>query len=98
MVVDNVLNEKRGMAFFVISCISLFLCLYFLNRDIARIGFYLLAIVGLVLIYKDRYKDCRESFVLKSSAIFVLLIMLAIYLSNICCSGTDFYSKPFIHL
>ena len=98
MVTDNVLNEKRKMTFFVISCISLFLWLYFLNRDIARIGFYLLGIVGLILIYKDRVKDCGKGFVLKSSAILVLLILLAIYLGNLCCGDTSYYSKPFIHL
>ena len=97
MVLDPIVNKKRGMSFFVISCISLFLCLYFLNRDIARIGFYLLAITGLIQIYRDGLKNCKKGFALKAVVLFALILLLAFFLSQVCCSGTDYYSKPFIH-
>ncbi len=98
MVLDTVMKEKRGLTFFVLCCISLFLWLYFLNRDIARIGVYLLAIVGLFLIFKDKYKGCSKEIVIRSGVIFAILMLLAIYLSNVCCGDTDYYNKPYIHM
>lgn len=97
MILSSTLGEKRGMTFFAIGCTSLFLYLYFINRDIARIGFYLLAIVGLFLIYKDRFKANRAGFVLKACILFVLLAMLAVYLSYACCYSTEYFTKPIIH-
>lgn len=90
-------NESLRMRYFVISCISLFLFLYFLNRDIARVGVYLLAIVGLFLIYKDGLKSCKKGFVLKATVLFAFLMMLALWLSQVCCSDSAYYNKPFIH-
>jgi len=98
MTTSTVVNEKRGMAFFVVSCVGFFICLYFLNRDIARVGFYLLAIAGLFLIYRDGFKDCSKGIALKACLLFVFFMLIALFLSNLCCSGTDYYSKPFIHM
>ena len=98
MTLDTIVAEKRGMTFFIICCISLFLWLYFLNRDIARIGVYLLAFVGLFLIFKNEYKGDRKKLVLNISFLFFILMLLAFFLSNACCSGTDYFNKPFIHM
>jgi len=90
-------SNKRVMPIFGIGCISIFICLYFLNRDIARVGVYLLAVVGLFQIYKNGFKICKDGFLLKAVALFAVLMLVALYLGGVCCSGTDYYSKPFVH-
>ncbi len=98
MILDVTLNKKNVITLFVICCASVFLWFYFLNRDIARVGVYLLAIVGLFQIFKDGDKSSGKEFLLKVGVVFVVLLLLAIYLGSECCGGQDYYSKPFIHM
>ena len=98
MVLFPSINDKHRMSIFVIGCVSVYLFLYFLNRDVARSGVYLLAIVGLYQIYRDGLKNHTREFWLKALSIFIILLIVAYYLSSVCCGGTEYYNKPYIHL
>ncbi len=93
-----VLEKNQRLTNFVIYCTGLFLCLYFLNRDIARIGVYLIAIVGLYYLYKNGFRRSQKYFWFISAVIFVFFILIADFLSKTCCAGQEYYIKPFIHL
>lgn len=81
----------------VIACIAIYLLLYFLNRDVARAGAYILALIGLYEVYRDNMGRYSREFVLKVIIIFSVAITITIYLNSICCDNNFFVNKPFLH-
>lgn len=81
-----------------ISCIALYLLLIFYIRDLARVGFYLLALVGLFIAYQEVFKNKKCTLIKYSAVIGGVLFLLAIYLSQNCCINTENYYKPYLHL
>jgi len=96
----KLLNYTKSYSWYsalVVVCILDYFLLYFLNRDIARVGAYLLGLVGLVLIYVDYKGKYNKEFFIWLFVVFCISFLLAFYLHYICCKNIDGNSRSFLH-
>lgn len=91
-------NKQNLLTFFVTGCICLYLFLYFYNRDIARVGVYLLALLGVFLIYVNNLAGKFKIVFPWFLVVLIGLLFLAFGLSKICCNGSSYVSTPYIHM